>query len=85
MHIHCFTADYQSRPSPRFFDFQQGNPIRMCTTFTIEMDDILEEVENFFADLDVPQTERVMLDPEQTQIDIIDFSGECCFFWKGTI
>ena len=49
----------------------------MCMGLAILNDDIFEEeVENFFALLQLPSdTPRVTLDPEQTEIEIIDDDG----------
>ena len=72
-------ADYQENTDPRFFDFQPGNPTRMCTRVTIEMDGFLEMVENLFADLSVVQADRIVFDPMRTQIVILDSDGELAY------
>ena len=67
--------DYDSTPDPQFLNFQPG-VTRMCTVITIETDDVVEPRENLFADLSVSISMRVQLDPERTQIDIIDTDSE---------
>ena len=71
-----FSADYQSPSSPSVFNFQPGNPIRMCTTVTIIEDGVVEEeIESFLADLVLTPIDRVNIDPMRTRFNILDSDG----------
>ena len=69
--------DYDIITDPRAFSFQSGAPSRMCTNVTIIMDDLLEERESFSVSLTVSTPDpRVILDPAQTHVDILDSNGK---------
>ena len=69
--------DYNPQSSPDFFNFDVGTARRMCTNFPIIVDQTFEELEeDFFADLLIFQTERVIIDPPRTRIVIQDVDGE---------
>ena len=70
-----FLADYDLPDFP-FLIFQPGVP-RACIVIPIVTNDRVEPRENFFANLSIGAlTMRVVLDPAQTQIDIVDADGE---------
>ena len=77
--------DYNPRPDPRFFNFQPGAATRMCTDFTIVVDQEFEAlVEDFFADLQLTATERVTIAPMRTTIGITDVDGARLLLLKSS-
>ncbi len=70
-------GDYAEEPTPPTLTFQPG-VTRMCAVVIIATNDGVEpDVEDLFADLSVSiTTSRVVLDPVQTRIDIMDTDSE---------
>ena len=67
--------DFTASPNPATFEFTTGGTDRMCTNIPIVADGIFEnelEDEYFFCDLNLIRTDRVVVEPKRTQVNIID-------------
>ncbi|ORU93485.1 MAG: hypothetical protein A6F71_08945 [Cycloclasticus sp. symbiont of Poecilosclerida sp. M] len=65
-------------PSPATFEFTPGGMARMCTNIPIVADgDFEDDIEYFFADLNLIDTDRVIVEPIRTQVNIIDVDSKC--------
>ena len=74
--------DYDAQPSRSFFAFNSTTDVRMCATVTIIDDDSYEnDVENFFANLELASNApRLWINTSQAEIQINDEDSTylCC-------
>ena len=66
--------DYGAQPSRSLFAFGSATDVRMCATVAIIDDDSFEnDVENFFANLELASNApRIWINPSQAEIQIND-------------
>lgn len=71
--------DYIGVPSPSTFTYSGTNSQPMCTTIPISDNQVLEEtIEDFFVNLALSTAvERVSIDPDRAQVNILDNDRKC--------
>lgn len=78
--------DYNRITDPQTFSFQSSTPSSMCANVTIIVDSLLEDRESFSVTLtDGTLDPRIILDPAQAQVDILDSNGKFHWLRSGSI